>query len=204
MAKAGHVMRVDFQDLALEQVPVRLPDVSWVVLHSGVRRELAESGYSDRVRECAEGLAAVQKQDPGVLSMRDVRVSHLDEDAVWSRRLRHVVTENERVAAAAACMAEGDVETLGQLLLKTHDSLRDDYEVSCPQLDALVALAAEDPACWGGRMVGGGFGGCTLNLVRSDDAEGFIQRTLGAYREQYDLAPRSFRFRLVGGSEVQA
>ncbi len=203
MAQAGHVMRVDFQDLSLEQVPVRLPDVSWVVLHSGVRRELAESGYSDRVRECAEGLAAVKQLDPSVVSMRDVTLDHLDAEAVWGRRLRHVVTENQRVVAAAECMADGDLETLGRLLLKTHDSLRDDYEVSCPQLDALVTRAAADSACWGGRMVGGGFGGCTLNLVRSDEADGFIQRILGAYREEYDLAPRSFRFRLVGGSQVE-
>jgi len=202
MAKADHVMLVDFGDLAVEQVPVRLPDVSWVVLHSGVRRELAQSAYSDRVRECAEGLSTVQGEDPSVTGFRDLKLAHLQRDTVWARRLRHVVTENQRVRDAARCMAAGDVEALGALLVQTHQSLRDDYEVTCPELDALVEIAVADDACWGARMVGGGFGGCTLNLVRADQAESFIQRSLMAYRARFDRVPRSFRFSLVGGATV--
>ena len=99
-------------------------------------------------------------------------------------------------------MAAGDVEALGALLVQTHQSLRDDYEVTCPELDALVEIAVADDACWGARMVGGGFGGCTLNLVRADQAESFIQRSLMAYRARFDRVPRSFRFSLVGGATV--
>ena len=202
MARPGHVMQIDFQELSVDQIPVRLPNVSWVVLHSGVRRELSKSAYSDRVRECATGLRSVQAQFGTVSGMRDVRLHHLPEQPVWGRRLRHVVTENRRVAEAAQCVARGDVQSLGQLLGQTHESLREDYEVSCPELDSLVQIAVADPDCWGARMVGGGFGGCTLNLVRSDQTEVFIQRTLEAYQSRFDRTPRSFCFSLVGGAQV--
>ena len=204
MARPGQVMLTDFQSLEVTPVDVALDEVSWVVLHSGVRRELASSAYQDRVRECADGLAAVRRTHPSVHTMRDVAPSMLTGDDVTARRLRHICSENARVRRAVEAVSAGDAAQLGAILLEAHQSLRDDYEVSCPQLDLLVALAEDHPACFGGRMVGGGFGGCTLNLVRSDQAQAFIQTVLSRYRAQVAEVPRSFTFELVGGATFSA
>ena len=204
MARSGQVMLTDFQSLEVTPVDVALRDVSWVVLHSGVRRELASSAYQDRVRECAEGLAEVKRMHPGVQTMREIEPSMLTGDGVTARRLRHVISENDRVQRAVEAVSMGDPTTLGEILSEAHRSLRDDYAVSCLQLDLLVTLAEAHPACFGGRMVGGGFGGCTLNLVHSDQAQDFIQTVLKGYRAQVLEVPRSFTFELVGGASFSA
>ena len=204
MARPGQVMLVDFQSLDVTPVDVALQDVAWVVLHSGVRRELSSSAYQDRVRECAEGLVEVQRTHPGVQSMRDLELGMLTGDGVHARRLRHVISENARVARAVDAVATGDAEALGGILSEAHLSLRDDYAVSCSQLDLLVELAQAHPGCFGGRMVGGGFGGCTLNLVRADQTQEFITSVLTQYRAQVQEVPRSFTFELMGGAVFSA
>ena len=202
-SRPQHVMEVDFHTMNLRHVPAELPGLSWVVFHTGIRRELADSEFPIRVRECQEGLRAVQAMDSTVKSMRDVGLRHLSGDATWSSRLHHLVLENERVKQASECFMRGDVVGLGALVLQTHESLRNLYAVSCPELDALVDIAAENELCWGGRMVGGGFGGCTLNLVQADGSEAFIERTMAVYKERFDLEPRGFCFDLVGGAKAQ-
>lgn len=204
MARPGQVMLTDFQSLNVTPVDVELENVSWVVLHSGVRRELSVSAYQDRVRECAEGLAELKDLHACVQTMRDIEPSMLTGNGVSARRLRHVCSENARVRRAVQAVESGDAHALGAILSEAHQSLRDDYAVSCPQLDLLVELAQGHPACFGGRMVGGGFGGCTLNLVRTDQAEAFIATVLAAYRAQVPEVPRSFIFDLVGGAMVSA
>ena len=204
MARSGQVMLVDFRDLKVTPVDVALSDVSWVVLHSGVRRELAGSAYLERVQQCQDGLRAVKKLRPEVVGMRDIEMSMLDGQGIAERRLRHVITENDRVLDAVDAVRSGDAATLGQILSAAHRSLRDDYQVSCPQLDLLVALAEVQPGCFGARMVGGGFGGCTLNLVRTDAAPAFIQAVLGEYRARVSEVPRAFTFDLVAGASVSA
>ncbi|MEC8194353.1 MAG: galactokinase [Myxococcota bacterium] len=202
MAEPDSLLLVDFADLRVEPVSVGLKGVRWVVLHSGVRRELAGSSYLDRVHECAEGLAAVRRREPGVSRVRDASLPMLRTDDPVERRLRHVITENARVLQAADAVRRGDAEALGQLLVAAHSSLRDDYEVSCPQLDCLVDSALAQPGCFGARMVGGGFGGCTLNVVEASRVDAFIEGALTAYRSQCSETPRSFAFDLVGGAAV--
>ena len=202
MARSGQLMLVDFRDLEVTPVDVGLSGVSWVVLHSGVRRELAGSAYLERVQQCRDGLRQVQESNASVRDMRDLKIAMLDEDQLTSRRLRHVITENRRVMDAVDAVRVGDAEALGQILSAAHRSLRDDYEVSCPQLDLLVELAQAQPGCFGGRMVGGGFGGCTLNLVKSEEAPAFIDAVLSAYRTQVSEVPRAFTFDLVAGASV--
>ncbi len=203
MARPGQLMLVDFQDLRVSPVDIGLKDVSWVVLHSGVRRELAGSAYLERVQQCQQGLAMVQAEHGTVQSMRDIDVSMVSGDSVLHRRLRHVVTENQRVLGAVEAVKTGNSEALGRILLAAHQSLRDDYEVSCPELDVLVDLAAQQPECFGGRMVGGGFGGCTLNLVQAGMADQFIESVLPIYRERTQKIPRAFAFDLVAGASVR-
>ena len=201
MALPGHVMRVDFHDLQVTPVRVGLKDVSWVVLHSGVRRELATSAYLDRVEECASGLNSLRERYPQVVSMRDVRIDMLSDDSPVMRRLRHVVNENERVLNAVEAVAVGDARALGMILNAAHLSLKDDYEVSCPQLDMLVEIAQSHSECFGARMVGGGFGGCTLNIVQTPKTDQFISSVLTEYRSRVTETPRSFTFELVGGAD---
>ena len=204
MARPNQVMLVDFQHLNVTPVDIRLQDVSWVVLHSGVRRELSSSAYLDRVQECAEGLSKVQDRFPDVTHMRDITPHMLESGDVYTRRLRHILSENMRVLRAVEAIQTGDASALGAVLSQAHQSLRDDYEVSCSQLDLLVEQALSHPGCFGARMVGGGFGGCTLNLVRSTDTQQFIDSVLHEYRIQVDEVPRSFTFDLVGGAKFSA
>jgi galactokinase len=202
MARPKQLMLVDFRDVSVEAVDIGLTDVRWVVLHSGVRRELAGSQYLDRVQQCQDGLHEVQSVHPEVHHMRDVQLSMVQGPSVGFRRLRHVITENARVLEAVAAVKSGDALHLGAVISSAHESLRDDYEVSCPQLDLLVQLAEAQPGCFGARMVGGGFGGCTLNLVRTDAASSFIDAVLLNYRSQVSDIPRAFTFNLVGGASV--
>ena len=197
-------MLVDFRDLKVTPVDVALSGVSWVVLHSGVRRELAGSAYLERVQQCQEGLRAVKEHHPEVVGMRDIEMSMLEGLGIAKQRIRHVITENHRVLDAVEAVRTGDATALGQILSSAHHSLRDDYEVSCPQLDLLVELAEVQSGCFGARMVGGGFGGCTLNLVRTEAAPAFIEAVLGTYRSRVSEVPRSFTFDLVAGASVSA
>ena len=198
----GAVLRVDFADLTMQSVPAPMTGLSWVVLHTGVHRSLASSGYGQRVAECAEGLARIQGSNPAVRTVRDITAEMLSGDDVPMRRLRHVLAENERVEQASAALQAGRPEALGPLLLAAHDSLRDDYAVSCPELDALVELAAAHPACLGGRMMGGGFGGCTVNLVRTEGAAALMTSVLADYHQRFPHTGRAFAVRLVGGAQA--
>ncbi len=169
---SGHALVMDCTTLELRPVP--WPDeVEVVVVHSGQERSLAASGYAQRVRECAAAEAVV-----GPLRLvRDVAVLDAIEDPVVRRRARHVVTENARVTAFATALVDGDVATLGALVREGHVSLRDDYEVSTPIVDALVERLDATPGVLGTRMTGGGFGGCVVALCRPGSlSEGWVVR----------------------------
>lgn len=201
----GSAVRVDFADLTMQSVPAPMTGLSWVVLHTGVHRSLASSGYGDRVSECAQGLARIQRFHPAsVRTVRDLTAEMLIGNDAPMRRLRHVLAENARVEAATAALLAGRPAELGPLLLSAHESLRDDYEVSCPELDAMVELAARHPAGLGGRMMGGGFGGCTVNLVHSDGAEALMASVLSDYHQRFPHTGRAFVVRLVGGAQAHA
>jgi len=202
-AKPGHVLHIDFQEMEVKQIQVGLQNVSWVVLHSGVHRELSKSKYARRVQQCSDGLAILRSRHPHVHHFRDIDAQWLNGPEKWNARLRHVISENARVESAAEAISTGDIADIGRLLIASHNSLRRDYKVSCPELDALVEIAMGQPGCHGARMVGGGFGGCTLNLVDRDQADAFINNVLAQYRAKFDLKPRSFQFSLVGGAQAQ-
>ena len=156
----GHAVRLDMRSLAVDPVPLELGGWQLVTVDSGVAHTHAGSGYNDRRRECREACAAL-----GVASLRDASPSDVDRlPEPLDRRVRHVLSENERVDAAVAALRDGDLAKLGRLLDASHASLRDDYEVSVPEVDALVEdLRASGAA--GARMVGGGFGGAVLALL---------------------------------------
>jgi len=202
LSRAGHAMVVDFADLAVGWFPLDLRGLAWAVLDTGVRRELAGSAYRDRVRECARGLAMARSLDPAVRRFRDLTPAHLAglPDALPARRLGHVLAENDRVRAMQRALAGGEAGTSGAILRASHASLRDLYEVSCPELDLLVDLACGWPGCLGARMVGGGFGGCALALVREETWDGFEAWVARGYAAGTGRALRAWRFALVDGA----
>jgi galactokinase len=201
-ARAGHALRIDFADLAVRAVPLDLVGWTWAVLDTGVRRELAASAYRERVAECARGLAQARALDPAIRGFRDLTEAHLAAlpEALASRRLGHVLAENARVCAMEGALAAGDGERAGALLSASHRSLRDAYAVSCPELDLLVGLAEAAPGCAGARMVGGGFGGCVLALVREEAWADFAGRVVPAYQARTGRESRALRFGLVQGA----
>jgi galactokinase len=171
---AGHALLIDCRSLATEPVPVPA-DVRILVLDSAVPRTLAGSAYNQRRAECESALKALQVADPGMRALRDVTPELLAAQQGWLtetelRRVRHVVTENRRVLAGAAALRAGDAARFGRLMTASHASLRNDYEVSGPELDELVAVAARTAGVFGARLTGAGFGGCVVALVTADEA----------------------------------
>ena len=169
LGRAGHAMHLDCRSLELEYVRVP-PEAAFLVVHSGVSHRLHAGGYGRRRAECAAALDVLRAAIPGLASLRDLSPGQLEEHAGsleprLHRRCRHVVSENRRVAAACDALRAADLARLGELLDASHASLRDDYEVSCPEVDRLVQIAREQPGVSGSRMMGGGFGGCTISVV---------------------------------------
>jgi galactokinase len=172
-------------------VPLR-SDVKIVVCNSGVKRALAQSEYEVRLKQCRGAVAKLCTTGRAVKSLRDVALSDLDatrdamKDVLW-RRARHVVSENQRTLEAVSVLQAGNLERFGELMNQSHESLRDDYEVSSKELDQLVELARRQPGVLGARMTGAGFGGCTVNLVRADAAADFAQAVARGYEKALGL-----------------
>ncbi|HMG72506.1 MAG TPA: galactokinase [Pyrinomonadaceae bacterium] len=175
--QTGHALMLDCRSLDYRLLP--LPDnMKLVVCNTMVKHELAASEYNARRAECEEGVRLLARELPEVRFLRDVTIGNLEQlgnelPAVVGKRSRHVVSENARVVEAAAALEREDLKTFGELMGESHRSLRDDYEVSCGELDVMVDIANQAEGVFGARMTGGGFGGCTINLVRSESIESF-------------------------------
>ncbi len=159
-----------------------------------VKHELAASEYNARRAECEEGVRLLARQFAEVESLRDVTMDNLERvkrelPEVVHRRCRHVVSENVRVAAASEALRREDLEAFGRLMGESHRSLRDDYEVSCKELDLMVDLASNADGLVGARMTGGGFGGCTVNLVESDTVDSFAEAVAKGYAKATGREP---------------
>ena len=174
----GHASLMDCRSFTLAPTP--LPEsVVVAIMDTGTRRVLAETAYADRHAACERAAAAL-----GVTALRDATIEQLESvaDDIDRQRARHVITENQRTLDASEAMKHGDAAELGRLMTASHISLRDDFEVSGPGLDAIVEVALQVPGCVGARMTGGGFAGCAVALVRTDAAERFQQAVLDGYR----------------------
>jgi galactokinase len=184
LGRADHALFIDTRSLEHEDVPLPATGVSIVIGNTNRQRGLVDSEYNRRREECEAAVEALRPARPGIRALRDVALCELeaaraDLPPVVFRRARHVITENERVMRSVPALKAGDVALFGQLMNESHDSLRDDYEVSCPELDAMVSAARRAPGVYGSRMTGAGFGGCTVSLVASN-AVGAFQGEVGA------------------------
>lgn len=177
--RSGHLLRLDCRSLEYHHVSFHAPGVSMLLLNTNVKHSLASSAYNRRREECAIGLEWVRAAYPEVISLRDVNETMLDEcvaprDKTIDDRCRYVVQENARLLALCDDMEAGDLASAGQRMYQTHDGLSRMYNVSCPELDYLVDAVRDREGVYGARMMGGGFGGCTINLVRTDAIEGIV------------------------------
>ena len=197
--RAGHVILLDFRDTRVDWTPLA-PDLAVVVCHSGVRHALVAGEYNDRRATCeaaarALGVATLRQIAPAQLEAGRTRLTpHQYECA------RHVVGENDRVRRGAALLQAGDYAGFGQLLWQSHASSRENFHNSCPELDALVELAREHPACLGARLTGGGFGGATVNLVRRAAVEDFRARLAAGYAARTGRPLESWVCEVVDGA----
>jgi galactokinase len=193
---AGAALLLDCRSLDFRPVPIAA-DLRLVACNSMVRHGHAGGEYNRRREQCERGVALLGRHHPGVRSLRDVTLSMLEGHRnelpeVIYRRCRHVITENSRVEATGRALDTGRLDAIGPLLADSHRSLRDDYEVSCPELDLLVELANTVPGVYGARMTGGGFGGCTVNLVHVDAVAGFHDRVSAAYEGRTGRRPEIY------------
>jgi galactokinase len=206
MGKAGHAFFLDCRSLEFKLVPIPA-GLQLVVCNTMVKHDLATGAYNIRREECEQGVRAFSKWDPSIRALRDVSVDLLDQHAkdvpatIW-KRCSHVVRENQRTLDAARALTEGDLARVGNLMRESHNSLRDLYEVSCRELDVMVEAAEGLPGFCGGRMTGGGFGGCTVNLVREENAEHFAKQIAERYREATGINPQVYLCSAEDGAQV--
>lgn len=194
LGRAGQALLIDCRTLGSEYIPFALPDARLVICNSMVKHALASGAYNQRRQECEEGVRRLALHLPGIQALRDVGIEEFDQVAetlpdLIRRRCNHIITENARVALAVEALQRGDLNFFGRLLNSSHDSLRYDYEVSCPELDTLAELAQHLPGVYGARMTGGGFGGCTVNLVKTEQVESFVATLSQAYQEATGMTP---------------
>jgi galactokinase len=197
----NHALLIDCRSLETQLVPLP-PNTSVVVLDTATRRGLVDSAYNERRSQCEAAARFF-----GVSALRDVtmeqfhsRAAELDE--VTRRRARHIISENDRTLEAAEAMRQGDAVRLGLLMNASHDSLRDDFEVSSDNLNIMVKCAQAQEGCYGARMTGAGFGGCAVALVRADVAQNFAGAVSAAYQAEANLTPNIYVCSATNGAEV--
>jgi galactokinase len=207
MSMADQAFMLDCRTLEYHYFPLDLKDFTLVLCDTQVKHSLASSGYNTRREECEQGVAVLQRHYASVKSLRDVTLEQINlhraelGDTVY-KRCCYVVEENARVAAAAEHLSHGDLIAFGECMYESHNGLSHQYEVSCEELDFLFDLAQQHPGVIGARMMGGGFGGCTLNLVRRSDIEGFVSTLQAAYREKFNVEMGHYIVRLVDGTST--
>jgi galactokinase len=192
----GHALMLDCRSLEHRLLPLG-DKARLVICNTMVRHSISGGEYNRRRAECEAGVRCLAAHLPGVHALRDVTLSDLaayggDLPETIIRRCRHVISENSRVLQAASALERGDLETFGVLMRESHKSLREDFEVSCAELDLMVELAGQAPGVYGARMTGGGFGGCTINLVRKDRVGEFKARVGDGYRRSTGRAPEIY------------
>ena len=206
LGKAGHALMLDCRSLAYQFVPIPA-GISIVICNTMVRHKLAGGEYNVRRAECEEGVRLLAKRISGITALRDVSVAQLEKyraelpQKIY-QRCEHVVRENQRVLESSKALATGDLAAVGEYMAASHRSLRDLYQVSCFELDLMVESAQGLPGFFGGRMTGGGFGGCTVNLVNTPDAAAFADRIASRYHERTGIHPDVFVSAASDGASV--
>ena len=204
MGKADHALQIDCRSLDYKYYPVNFPDYTFFLCNSGVKHQLVDSEYKTRRQQCEEGVRLLQPAYPEVRSLRDVTLDMLAAEKsrfpeVVFKRCHYVVEENARVLAASAALERDELEVFGDLLYQAHRGAQMEFEISCPEVDFLVDLTRDHPGVLGSRMMGGGFGGCTINLVRRSEVADFQAYATRRYKEAFQIDMLSWEVALTDG-----
>lgn len=205
--KKDHAIRLDCRSLDYEYEPLRLEGIRILLLNTNVKHSLSSSEYNTRRAQCEQGVEWVREHHPGVRSLRDATPDMLDKwvaprDPVIYKRCRYVVEEIQRLLQGCEDLRRGDIAALGAKMFRTHEGLSREYEVSCPELDFLVDAVKGNPAILGARMMGGGFGGCTINLIKEDAIDELVKRISVSYQKQMGLELTAYVARIEDGTAV--
>lgn len=210
MGKADHAVFLNCSTLDYEHVPLNLGDCKLVLTNTNVKHSLGSSKYNERREECEAGLTALQTAYPDAKQLADISVEQFEakksliENETVRRRIKHVVSECERVHESVKAMKENDLVRFGELMNASHDSLQYDYEVTCPELDFLSAEARKLDGVLGSRMTGAGFGGCTVSIIKNDTVDEYIEKVGKLYKDKFGIEA-SFYISDVGdgGKEIK-
>ena len=203
--KKDHAMKLDCRSLEYEYANIDLHDYTILLCNTNVKHELASSEYNNRRKECETGVKILQEYDNNITALRDVSLEFLKQhknefDPVVYKRCLYVVKENLRVEEAFSALAKNDIKALGDLMYQSHEGLRDDYEVSCKELDQLFDLAQKSDDVIGSRMMGGGFGGCTINIVKKEKVSSFKEDVIREYYNVKDIEPEIYAVKITDGT----
>jgi len=206
MGKKDHALKLDCRSLETEYYPVHLPDYTFILCDSGVKHQLVDSEYNTRRRECEEGVAVLKTIFPEIHSLRDATPEMIFSEKnrlrdVVFQRCKFVTEENERVLLTCNALKNNDLALFGELLYQSHEGLQHAYEVTCPETDFLVDETRNDASVLGTRQMGGGFGGCTLNLVRRDAVPDFQEKMQKAYRGKWNRDLKIYAIEITNGVE---
>lgn len=204
-SKEDCVFKLDCRTLDHQYYPLQLGDYELILIDTSVTHSLASSEYNTRRQQCEEGIRTLQSSGMKIQALRDVTISDLQRyesnfDRVIYKRCKYVVEENMRVVQAGEALLQDDFEKLGMLLYQSHQGLSNEYQVSCPELDFLVEYTLDRTEVLGARMMGGGFGGCTLNLVKKSKAEDFRKDIQAAFNERFGLIPPVYEVHTASGT----
>ena len=208
LGKTDHALFLDCRSLAYRHVPIPLKGFKLVICNTNVKRELASSEYNKRRAECEKGVEILQKWRPDISSLRDVTLEDLKKyeaelPHITQKRCRYVVEENVRVENAVSALTKGDLNTFGHLMNGSHVGLRDEYEVSCHELDAMTEIAQHTDGVIGARMTGAGFGGCTVNLVKKASVDPFSERIMREYPKRTKIDPDIYVCNIGDGARIR-
>ncbi len=192
MSKKDHIILLDCRNLEAEFIPADFEDCQILLLNSNVAHSLADSEYNTRRKECELAVELIQKWHPEINSLREVDFSTLEEyknqlSENTYRRSHYVIKENERVQQASKSIKKGNLKEFGRLMYQSHRGLQYNYEVSCPELDFMVDYSEEKDFIYGSRMMGGGFGGCTINLIEREKIDSYVKEIREAYFKEFNI-----------------
>lgn len=206
--KKDHVIRLDCRSLQYEYVPLSLAGIKILLLNTNVKHSLSSSEYNTRRQQCEQGVKWIKEQRPDVNTLRDVNPGMLEtyvapKDELIYRRCKYVVEENIRLLSGCEDLLQGDVASLGKKMFRTHEGLSKEYEVSCKELDFLVDAVKDNPSVLGARMMGGGFGGCTINLIKEDAIEPLVEKLSKEYKEATGLELTAYVAQIEDGTSAE-
>ena len=204
--KKDQVIKLDCRSLDYEYKPLQLDGYKLVLFNTNVKHSLSSSAYNTRRQQCEQGVAWVQQYHPAIKSLRDVTMQMLDEcvavkDKIIYQRCKYIVEEIQRLLTGCDDLQNGHINALGKKMFQTHEGLSKEYEVSCKELDFLVNAVKNNPAVLGARMMGGGFGGCTINIIKEGAVDQLIEQLASSYKKEMQLDLSAYTVATANGTE---